>query len=163
MSKPKQSGERPVDASPEGEGFRAGEPKKHAGGAPRGSINAIRHGLVAGKLPASLEWVEKKTNAFRRGLERQVLDLKGEISVSDACSINSACKWERHGMLALNWLRELQQTDAAISERLRFSEAAAKASDARDRNIAALRLDVKPEPLSLDQYIIETTSQRSEL
>lgn len=126
--------------SPEGE-----EPRKGKGGPPKGSQNAIRHGMLAGKLPKKLEWVEKKANAFRRRLEAAVEASRGEegISLTDAAVINTATKWERHAMLAQYWLRE-QEATLSAGDRLRFSEAIAKASDNRDRNIRSLGLDAKP-------------------
>ncbi len=54
----------------------------------------------------------------------------------DAAAINSILKWERHGLLAAHWLRH-EADKLSPSDRLRFSEAIAKASDNRDRNIAA--------------------------
>lgn len=119
------------------------EPKKKKIGPPLGSTNAIRHGMLAGKLPKKLEWVEKKANAFRRRLEAAVEEARGDITLTDAAVINTATKWERHAMLAQYWLREQEDTLSA-SDRLRFSEAIAKASDARDKNIKALGLDAKP-------------------
>ena len=160
MPKQEQNDETPMGDTPKDETSEGETPRKRGGGPPLGSQNAFRHGLVAGKLPTDLAFVENKTNAFRRLIEKQVIDLKGEINLNDACSINSASKWERHGQLALAWLRELQEQDAPLSERLRFSEAASKASDNRDRNIASLRLDVKPEPISLADYIIETSRDK---
>jgi hypothetical protein len=54
-------------------------------------------------------------------------------------------KWERHGLLAAHWLRREAATLSA-SDRLKFSEAIAKASDARDKAIRSLGLDVKRSP-----------------
>lgn len=120
-----------------------GEPQKRSGGPPKGSTNAIRHGMMTSKLPKKLEWVEKKANAFRRRLEAAVEEAKGDITLTDAATINTAVKWERHAMLAQAWLRE-QEATLSASDRLRFSEAIAKASDNRDRNIRQLGLDSKP-------------------
>ncbi len=101
--------------------------------------------MLAGKLPKKLEWVEKKANAFRRRLEAAVEVSRGEegISLTDVAVINTATKWERHAMLAQYWLRE-QEATLSAGDRLRFSEAIAKASDNRDRNIRSLGLDAKP-------------------
>ncbi len=118
-------------------------PPKNKGGPPKGSANAARHYLKGGKLPKHLAYVENRINAFRRHLEAAVIDLKGEVSLLDAAGISSACKWERHGVLAQHWLRKEAATLSA-SDRLRFSEAIAKASDQRDRNLRLLGLDAKP-------------------
>ena len=117
------------------------EEKNKRGGQPD-NTNGIRHGLLAGKLPAHLAYVEKRTNAFRRQVEALVIDLKGEIGVMDAAAINSVVKWERHACLALHWLRKEEAT-MSPTDRLKFSEAICKASDARDRALAKLRLDVQ--------------------
>ena len=117
--------------------------KKKAGGQP-GNNNSVRHGLLSGKLPPKLAYVEKRTNALRRQLEALVEAKRGDISIVDAAAINSICKWERHACLALHWLRTEEETLSA-SDRLKFSEAIAKASDARDRSIAKLKLDDEPQ------------------
>lgn len=114
--------------------------KKGRSGAPKGNDNAARHYLKAGKLPPKLQYVEHRINALRRHLEDEVTTTKGEVSITDAAAINSACKWERHGLLAQHWLRHEAETLSA-GDRLKFSEAIAKASDNRDKNIRALGLD----------------------
>lgn len=121
-----------------------GEPPVNRGGAPKGSQNALRHGLNAGKLPRKLAFVENAVNAFRRRLEAIVLEVKGEVTIGDAATINSACKWERHGMLAQAWLRK-EESSMTVDQRLKFSETIAKASDARDKCIRSLGLDKLPD------------------
>lgn len=115
-------------------------------GAPTGNTNAARHYLRAGKLPKKLMYVEHRINGFRRHLEEQVAKSKnGEVSLVDAAAINSACKWERHGLLAQHWLRH-EAENLSPSERLKFSAEIAKASDNRDKNLRLLGLDAEPEP-----------------
>lgn len=109
-------------------------------GAPKGNANAIRHGLHAGKLPKKLQYVELKVNAFRRILESEVLAAKKLISLVDAATINTACKWDRHGRLAEYWLRH-EEDSMSAGDRLKFSEAIGKASDNRDKAIYRLGLD----------------------
>ena len=60
----------------------------------------------AGKLPRKLMYIENRINGFRRHLEEAVAMAKGEVTIVDAAAINSACKWERHGLLAQHWLRD---------------------------------------------------------
>lgn len=113
--------------------------KGRSGGA-KGNQNSTRHGMRGTKLPKGCQHIENAVNALRRRVEEAVLAAKGLIGVSDAAAINSILKWERHGLLAAYWLRkEAEKLSAA--DRLRFSEAVAKASDSRDRNIRALGLD----------------------
>jgi hypothetical protein len=96
--------------------------------------------MKGGKLPRGCQHIEHQVNALRRQIEEAVLAAKGEVNVVDAAAINSILKWERHGLLAQHWLRK--DTDKlSVSDRLRFSEAIAKASDNRDRNIRLLGLD----------------------
>ena len=85
-------------------------------------------------------------------MEDAVVELKGGIGILDAANVNSVLKWERHGMLAAHWLRN-EAEKLTPTERLKFSEAIAKASDARDKAIRALGLDEKPEPISLEGYL----------
>lgn len=117
--------------------------KKGRSGAP------ARHYMKGGKLPTKLKYIEGRCNQLRRDCEQAVLDAKGEITLQDAAAINSILKWERHGCLAAHWLRtEMDKLSAA--DRLRFSEAIAKASDNRDRCIRALALDVDRSQTLLD-------------
>ena len=126
----------------------AGERRKR--GAQSGNTNAMRHGLKSGKLPVGASYVEKIVNAFRRNLESATLEIKGEIDITDAAHINTAIKWETHGALARYWLRT-QGDELNASDKLKFSEAIAKASDSRDRAITRLKLDEHDKPDVLDQ------------
>ena len=123
-------------------------------GPKKGSANAMRHGLRGSKMPKGCKYVEHRVNALRRQCEDAVMELKGEVNILDAAAINSIMKWERHGLLAAHWLRH-QIDSLSPADRLRFSEAIAKASDSRDKNIRALGLDIEPKPIDLSQYLIE--------
>ncbi|MCI0643212.1 MAG: hypothetical protein L0Y72_06530 [Gemmataceae bacterium] len=109
-------------------------------GPPKGNSNAQRHGMKGGKLPKGCMYIEHRVNSLRRQMETALMEAKGEINIIDAAAINSILKWERHGLLAAHWLRK-EADKLSASDRLRFSEAIAKASDNRDRNIRALGLD----------------------
>ena len=112
------------------EAANAEPPKKRAGakkgqrGAPRGNDNAARHYLKAGKLPPTMAYIEKRVNAFRRHLEDAVGKAKGEVSIVDAAAINSALKWERHGILCQHYLRHNEET-LSVDQFLKYSEAMA--------------------------------------
>lgn len=123
-----------------------------ASGARPANANAQRHGMKGNKLPKGCEYIENRVNNLRRQMEQAVLDAKGVISIVDAAAINSVLKWERHGLLAAHWLRH-EVDKLSTRDRLYFSEAIAKASDARDRNIKALGLDVPPPEMDLRGYI----------
>lgn len=105
---------------------------------------SLRHGLTNGQLPPGAKYIQNRIDKFRRNLEGLVEALKGSVSVIDAAAINSACKWERHGLLAQRWLRK-EAEKLTATERLKFSEAIAKASDQRDKNLRLLGLDRGPE------------------
>ena len=140
--------------------FGKGQPAHYCGkpgrsSAPLGNTNAtIRHGLRGSKLPSGCKYIEHRVNALRRQCEDAVLELKGEVNIIDAAAINSILKWERHGLLAAHWLRH-EVDNLSPSDRLKFSESIAKASDSRDKNIRALGLDIKPEPIDLQTYLTE--------
>lgn len=153
------------------------------GGAPSGNANALQHGLrgspdvaacrlVLGTLtrkrrpddsPAeiaqrrALAKVEEQARQFRVAVEQAVLDAHGSISLTHACLIATAARWERHGLLALRWLRE--RHDALDdSQRLAYSKAIAEASERRDKAIAALRLERKPTDWWDDYYAGRTAT-----
>jgi hypothetical protein len=120
-------------------------PKRFCGkpgrsGAPKGNANAQRHGMRGGKLPAGCQYIENRVNSLRRQVEGALIEAKGAIGIVDAAAVNSILKWERHGLLAAHWLRK-EIDKLSPSERLKFSEAIAKASDNRDRAIRTLELD----------------------
>ena len=100
--------------------------------------------MKGSKLPKGCEYIEHRVNALPPD-GRRVMQAKGEIGIVDAAAVNSILKWERHGLLAAHWLRH-EADKLSASDRLRFSEAIAKASDNRDRNIAALGLHAPDRP-----------------
>ncbi len=100
----------------------------------------MRHGLQAGKLPAGCGYIENRLNSFRRQLEDIVMAAKGEVTITDAAHIQTALKWERHGMLALRWLK-IEGDSLKPTDKLNFSREIAKASESRDRAIRNLNLD----------------------
>jgi hypothetical protein len=79
-------------------------------------------------------------NGFRRTLEDHVLEVKGEVSLTDAACIQTIIRWERHAALAQRWLVKAGDTLKAV-ERLHFSREIARASTERDRCIGLLELD----------------------
>ena len=120
----------------------AGDGKKPHG-APLGNENGhgnVRHGLKAGKLPPKCQYIEHQMNGLRRQLEKAVLEAKGAITLLDAAAIQTAMKWERHGALALRWLR-LEGDALKPSDRLAFSREIARASSERDKALKDLHLD----------------------
>ena len=113
---------------------------KGRSGAPKNNRNALRHGLKSGSLPKDAKYIELRLNNFRRQLEDVVIAVKGEVSLPDAGTIQSCVRWERHACLAHRWLTK-QYNELKAIDRLKFSEAIAKASDSRDKAIRTLQLD----------------------
>lgn len=134
--------------------------QRSRGGAPLGNRNALAHGLdshrlILGKLSRrkrpgeseaetfarrSLAKVEQDAAEFRATLEMLVVEVHGSISLTLACRISSASRWERHAMLATRWLRE-RHHEMDDSQRLAYSREIARASAERDKAIAALCLE----------------------
>lgn len=108
--------------------------------APQKNLNAVRHGLKAGSLPKGCSYVAKITAEIRQSIERAVVEAKGEISLPDACRIQTFLRWERHALLAQRWLRMQAETMDANTV-LTFSRDIAKASAERDKCLAALGID----------------------
>lgn len=110
-------------------------------GAPKGNANAIHHGLLtAGALPAGAGYVGVITAKLRDAIERAVIDQKGELSLHDAATAQSALRWERHSLLCQRWLRR-EFDSMSLDQRLAFSRDAARASAERDKCLRALGLD----------------------
>jgi hypothetical protein len=104
----------------------------------------FRHGLFlpGNNLPGQ-GYISKQLNLFRRALEDEVLNTKGQIGVLDAALVNTAVEWARHGMRCAYWLEESYDTFKP-SERVEHSAWVAKACDARDKAIKALDLSAEP-------------------
>jgi hypothetical protein len=139
------TGTTPPEAEPILGDLAGPVPKRFCGkpgrsGPPKGNTNALRHGMRGGKLPKGCQYIENRVNALRRQVESALIEAKGEINIVDAAAVNSILKWERHGLLAAHWLRH-EAEKLSASDRLRFSEAIAKASDSRDKAIRSLGLD----------------------
>ena len=105
-----------------------------------GNTNAIRHGLTVGTLPAGCTYVTRAIAELRRALEQTVLNLRGEISLFDAATIQTTLRWERHAILAQRWLRKEKETLSA-DRKVFFSREIARASAERDKCLKDLGLD----------------------
>ncbi|MDA1054229.1 MAG: hypothetical protein O3C40_27600 [Planctomycetota bacterium] len=130
---------------------RANSGGKAGASGPPGNGNAIRHGLMAGKLPKGASYIELESERLRTALEDAVVNRTGgEISLHDAAVIQTAIRWERHALLAQRWLRNEAET-LTPDQRLAFSRDVARASAERDKCLKALGLDVRPnsDPWSL--------------
>lgn len=110
-------------------------------GAPAGNQNGIKHGLTAGTLPPGCGYVKRISKRFRDDLAQAVQDVKDEITITDACTIDTAARWHRHGLLAQRWLRNESET-MTPDQKLSFSREIARAGTERDRCIKSLGLDL---------------------
>lgn len=118
--------------------------KDRTSGAPGENRNAIRHGLMAGRLPKGAGYVRRETDQLRTLIENAVAAANGgEISLNDAACIQTAIRWERHALLAQRWLR-LEAETLTPDQRLAFSRDVARASAERDKCLKSLGLDVRP-------------------
>jgi hypothetical protein len=121
------------------------QPTRNKGGAPRGSRNALRHGLRCGALPRGCRRIESETRQLRRSLEDAVIAARGAISVVDAATISRATRWAIHERLAARWLA-LKADELTPEQLLAFSNQAVRGATERDRAIADLDIDSKPLP-----------------
>lgn len=128
----KSTGKETADVQP--------DPAKAHGGAPAGNTNRALHGLYGFGLPSGAQRLGRRINAFRRSLCEAVEVRAGEIDLHAAATIDSACQWLRHGLLAARWLR-LTHDELSPDQKLAFSREVARAATERDKCIRLLRLD----------------------
>jgi len=105
--------------------------------------NALKHGLRTlslGTMPKGASYVGQLSCRFRRDLEAAVMAIKGEISLMDAAYINTACRCERHALLAQRWLRH-NAHEMTHDQRLNYSKEIANASMSRDKALGKLGID----------------------
>ena len=112
--------------------------RRQPGGQP-GNVARLRHGLRSGSLPRGASYIARQTDELRQALEASTLTARGEVSLLDACAINTAVRAERLAMLAQCWLR-LESDKLAPEQKLAFAREVVRASEARDRAIRELRL-----------------------
>ncbi len=112
---------------------------KGKGGPKLGAVNAWRHGLRGVLFPKHLTHLKRDLNEFRRDLESAVLEKYGTIGVAHAALINSAYRAERHAVLAQVFFRR-EASKLSADDQLRYSSESVKASERRDKAIAALGL-----------------------
>lgn len=99
----------------------------------------LRYSLGLPSVGKSAEIIRKRVSGFRRALEAAVIAAHGEISLTDACSINTACAGERHSSLAA---AEIRKNGDAMkpAEKLAYMAAMLSGAQTRDRAVEKLRL-----------------------
>ena len=116
-------------------------PQAKKGGAPRGNRNNISPWPFRRQAAPGLCSCGKPVQrALECELEDTVIAARGEVTLVDAANIQTAIRWERHGALALRWLRT-QGDQLKPTDQLAFSREIARASTERDKALAALKLD----------------------
>lgn len=88
--------------------------------APKGNVNAMRHGLRCASLPPGCKYIEDSANRIRRELEAAVAERHGEIDIYHGALIQSVVRHETRAMLLYRWLRQTepkQTSTASMSER----------------------------------------------
>jgi len=123
--------------------FGKGQPSHYCGkpgrsGPPRGNRNALRHGLRGAVLPKDARYIQNRLDNIKRILEDAVLRARGAVDEADAAAIQTAQRWERVACLAERWAR--LKGDELKDKMVDYYERAAKASEARDKAIARLKL-----------------------
>ena len=119
----------------------------------KGNGNAISHGvrsyLATGRLPSGAEHIRKMASCFRRALEEAVLERRPEISLHDACVIQTAT---RHFVVCELWERWLADSlhSLALPDRLAVTKAICVHSERRDEALRALGLNISAKQSIVD-------------
>jgi hypothetical protein len=127
--------------------------------APAKNSNAIRHGLMASKLPPKCSYIRRSIGTFRTALEAEVIQRFREITTFRAALVQSACRHETRALLLQRYLREAQDAQTAshslqaqavdgkptglgIMDRAQLLAQISAATDARDKCLERLGLGV---------------------
>jgi hypothetical protein len=139
--------------------------KKGKRGAPKGHLNSLKNGsnlkprrLTVGELPLQLIAVRREGRAYRRALEAAVVQAKGEVSVLDAHHIDTASAATIQAGIC-RWLLRHKFKTMSTSDVMACSNQMTKAKAARDAAVRLLGLDIKPEPMTLDRYVLQAKSK----
>src|ERR1700733_3186235 len=147
--------------------------------APAKNSNAIRHGLLAVKLPKGCSYIRRSVSTFRAAIEEEVIVRFREITTYRAALINSAVRHEQRALLLQRWLREAtdsqtashslqaqavdgkhtstisKQTGLGIMDRAQLLAQISAATDARDKCLERLGLSIDE-----SQTIIDAASKQ---
>ncbi|MGE3410331.1 MAG: hypothetical protein AB7I37_26360, partial [Pirellulales bacterium] len=124
---------------------RGGRPGNSGGkkgrSGPPGNRNAAKSGIYAlGSYPKGASYVRRLVGQLKMALENAVQARHGEISLTRAGAIQTACRHEAVAMLAQRWLR-LRFKKMGDSDRLNYLKQIATASEARDKAMRSLELE----------------------
>src|ERR1700733_10752198 len=147
--------------------------------APRNNQNAIRHGLMAAKLPTGCSYIRKSIRQFRAALEDEVIRRFEEVTTYRAALIQSASRHEQRALLLQRYLREAADAETAshtlhneaidgkhtstvsrptglsIMDRCQILAQISAATDARDKCLERLGLSIDER-----QHVIDAASRQ---
>jgi hypothetical protein len=117
-------------------------------GPPQFSINGAKTGanisrLTLGELPNTMRRQLQNARKYRRFLEDLVVDVRGEVNVTDAHLIDEAAKAEIHASVCRHLMRK-RQDKMSVSDIARCSEQILKATTARNKAVMQLKLNAPP-------------------
>jgi hypothetical protein len=137
--------------------------KKGRSGPAPGNMNALKSGsrlnhrrLVVGELPGSMVAIKREARKYRRGLEAEVLAIKSEINLVDAHMIDTASAGTIAAGIA-RWLLRNRIDQMSVTDIRGCGQDIVKAKTKRDAAVRQLGLDIPPEPVSLSDYVIESS------
>lgn len=111
-------------------------------GAPRGNLNAVKHGtysfLTTGSLPKGGSYIRKLIGQLKRQLEASVLEAHGEISLPHAARIQSVVRHEARCLLLARYVR---QDGLELDTRLKVLKELTDSTERRDKAVRDLALD----------------------
>src|SRR5215212_262955 len=124
-----------------------------------GNLNGLKNGsklrlkrLTVGELPATMIAVKREGRAYRRELERECVEIKGQIGTTDAHLIDTAaaatiqagiCRWLLRNKLETMTTADIRGCTADI----------VRAMEQRDAAVKALGLDAPPKEMDLNTYV----------
>lgn len=157
----------PSAASPAADSASAPIPARNGRaktGAPAGNTNAQAHGvwsfLALGRLPKGASYIRRLMGELRTQLERCVVQVHGQVSLGHAATITTVCRHEGRALLLSRYLAT--EGDALpIAQRVPILEAIGRATDSRDKAIAALDIDRDATADAWAQYDAHLARQRA--
>lgn len=111
--------------------------------APKRNKNNLRHGLrsfASGSLPNGASYIATIVATMRRQIVAAIVAVRGELTIDETATLQTACRWETHSMLAQRWLK-LRADEMSPELLLKFSREICVASERRDVALRLLRLD----------------------
>lgn len=108
------------------------------------ALNSMKSGarlsrLSTGRLPRKLHRVQRYVADYKRKLEAIVMEIKSEISLTDAHAIDAAVKFEQHSKICM-WLLRQRLDEMTTADVRACSEAIAQAATKRNAAMKELQL-----------------------